>query len=54
MTWLGFLNFLVLQWFGIRLARLVENDRQVGWKLIKWIVPLTGWWNNYRYIGLST
>lgn len=21
MTWLGFLNFLVLQWFGVRLAR---------------------------------
>lgn len=25
MTWLGLLNFFVLQWFGVRLARCYEN-----------------------------
>lgn len=33
---LGLLNFLVLQWFGVRLARV-------------W--PLTGWWSKYRWIA---
>lgn len=29
MTWLGALNFLVLQWLGVRLARVVER-REAG------------------------
>ena len=49
MSWLGWLNFIVLQWFFVRLARIVdvESKKTIGWKLDKRIIPLTGWWNNY-------
>lgn len=79
MTWLGLLNFLVLQWFGLRLARVCRVERYfsrgdvvgplllrmgwisrddmlkrhvtVGWKLLRWVWPLTGWWSDYRWIA---
>ena len=80
MSALGLLNFLVLQWFCVRLARVTEMrprgddlvgpmilklgwitqehyDRvalhpvTVGWKVLRWIWPLTGWWSNYRWIA---
>lgn len=82
MTLVGWINFLVLQWFGVRLARtyrklpvgvvqtvalrmIVEgqivttNDvREVGpvrvphgWKLLRWVWPLTGWWSDFRWIA---
>lgn len=44
-TWVGWLNILLLQWFCIRLG--YGNE----WKILKWIVPCTGWWSDYRYIG---
>ncbi len=49
---LGLLNFIILQWFFIRLAIMTEmgTHRFVRFKIKKWIVPLTGWWNNYIYI----
>ena len=66
-TPLGWLNFFVLQWFGIRLARKMEPVpppppgagrgfrrpmRQVGWTVLRWVWPLTGWWGTrYRYIA---
>lgn len=58
MTWLGLLNFVVLQWFGVRLARVFQRDVWtagsprvfVGFRLLRWIVPLT-WWSNYRWIA---
>lgn len=60
MTPLGLLNFLVLQWFGVRLAsvrqRVLFGDhpscfRHVRWTTLRWIWPLTGWWGNYRWIS---
>lgn len=77
MTWLGLLNFGVLQWFGVRLARVIERRPipgdlvgatlvkmgditveqyrcrtvTVGWKVLRWIWPLTGWWSDYRWIA---
>lgn len=68
MTPLGLLNFLVLQWFGVRLARIrhgpfrfsstglrLFDDRDYwiddGYKLLRWIWPLTGWWSDYRWIA---
>ena len=45
LTWVGWLNKLILQFFCIRLAYGKE------WKIIKWIVPLTGWGTiDYKYI----
>lgn len=73
MSLLGLVNFLVLQWFGVRLARVVEKRAvwaravkagelvtaadiehrtvTVGWELLRWIWPLTGWWSDFRWIA---
>ncbi len=63
MTWLWLLNFVVLQWFFVRLARVVNMDgwelgedelgrgeRTIGWSLMWGVWPLTGWWSRYRYV----
>ena len=59
-SWLGTLNFLVLQWFGVRLARVYQRVlvgdhpscfRHVRWTLVRWVWPLTGWWSDYRWIS---
>ncbi len=44
-TPLGLLNFLVLQWFGVR----VKHDPY--WRLDRWIWPLTGWWSQHSWIA---
>jgi hypothetical protein len=53
-SWLGVLNFVVLQWFFVRLEASIEtpvipgkSEMTLGW--ITHIVPLTGWWGYYRY-----
>ena len=47
-TWVGYLNFALLQWVGLRLYRQVEADGRVsGFGLLGLVLPLTGWWNNY-------
>lgn len=64
---LGLLNFLVLQWFGVRLARvyrkqfvtmhigldvpLYRDMEPIGWRVLRWVWPLTGWWSDYRWIA---
>lgn len=50
--WLKYLNFLLLQWFFVRLIYAtgplgLEKDWR-GWQLTWGIVPLTGWWGTYR------
>lgn len=52
MGWLGLLNFMLLQWIFVRLAKEVDTKSKkiVKWKLLIGIVPLTGWWNDYIYI----
>jgi hypothetical protein len=74
MTWLGFFNYFVLQWFFIRLARVKRvvdyeldhiaflPDREIEssgraitktkYKILKWIVPLSGWETDYKYIKI--
>ena len=53
MTWLKLLNVIVLQWFFVRLAKIVDTKTKiiVGWDFLRWIVPLTGWWSDYRFVG---
>ena len=53
-TWLGNLNFFILQWFFIRLGksgiRINGEFIQTGWKIVKFPIPLTGWWNDYIWL----
>lgn len=41
-TRLWYLNAIVLQWFGVRLARVMDGDTQTGWTMVR-RRPLTGW-----------
>jgi hypothetical protein len=50
MSKLGKLNFYVLQWFFIRLAKVSVEGNTVGWTVLKGVVPLTGWKSDYRYL----
>jgi hypothetical protein len=52
MTKLEFLNKFILQWFFIRLGRIrdCKIHKTKGWKILKWIVPLTGWSSDYVYL----
>lgn len=50
---LGFLNFFVLQWFFVRIAGVHKktDDKFIGYVLLRWPVPLTGWFGGkFRYI----
>lgn len=51
-SWLGRFNYLILQWFFVRLARLEDADtgERRGWSLIWGAVPLTGWGTPYRWV----
>ncbi len=52
MSWLGWLNFCVLQWFCTRLQRTVEILPEDSFRTVRWdfihAIPLTGWWTRYR------
>jgi hypothetical protein len=51
MTWLGYLNFGVLQWLCVRLARERDDAGNiVGYRWLGPVAPLTGWWNDYVWL----
>ena len=50
LTGVGWLNVLVLQWAFVRLSYTVDVD-PFGWRLLRWVVPCTGWHSRYRYVG---
>lgn len=47
--WLGPVNFVIVQWAFLRLAVVVYEDGSRGWAILRWVVPLTGWWSGYRW-----
>lgn len=51
-TLLGWLNYVILQWFCIRLARVTDIDtgRTHYYRVLGLIVPMTGWWSDYVYL----
>jgi len=54
MSILGFLNYFILQWFFIRLAKIIDDKtgKIIKWTILKWPYPLSGWGKkSYRYIG---
>lgn len=57
LSWIGYLNFFILQWIFIRVTKQVylldyteKKYMPNTYKIIKWILPLTGWWNDYIYL----
>jgi hypothetical protein len=46
-TWLDVVNFLLLQWLFVRLIAVKAAGVQT-WKIIRFVVPLTGWKSNYQ------
>ena len=53
-SWLGWLNFFVLQWFFVRLQEVGRTEWgkwvHERWELLLWPVPLSGWWTRYLYV----
>ena len=51
-SWLFYLNFLILQWFFVRLGRIVnrKTGEIEGWRFLGIVVPLTGWWGRYIFV----
>lgn len=50
LTWIGWLNFLVLRWFFVRLFYVVESDGTISrWGLTKWVWPIP--WSTPRRVG---
>jgi len=52
MTKLKFLNYIV-QIFFIRICKHVDKESKqiIGWSIIYWIVPFTGWNSSYLHLG---
>lgn len=52
LTILWCINFLLLQWFFIRLARIVDikTNKIIGYNILGIVLPLTGWWSRYIWI----
>jgi hypothetical protein len=48
-SFIGWLNFLVLQWIGLRIVRILDNDsgKLIGLGWIWPVAPITGWWSDY-------
>jgi len=46
MTKLALINYLV-QFLFIRIFKNVENGKVINYGILYFVVPLTGWWNNY-------
>jgi len=48
---LGWFNFWIVQWFFIRITRKYnDHDVCIGHGVLRWVYPLTGWTNNYKFI----
>lgn len=48
MSKLYLVNFILVQWFFIRICRFLDNDGvQTHWGFLFPVVPLTGWWSSY-------
>jgi len=52
MTKLAFINYLV-QFLFIRIYKSVDNGKIIGYGILYFVVPLTGWFNNYIVLNRS-
>jgi len=53
MSLLGISNFLIFQWFFIRLGKIKHSNGVVKYKFFGYPVPLTGWRSDYVFVGKS-
>ncbi len=57
MTLLKFINLFILQWFFIRLTKHLDKDingnytKIIAYSIHYWIIPLTGWDSDFKYIN---
>lgn len=49
LTWVGWLNFILLRWFFVRLSYAVEDDARGRFSIVRWVWPIP--WAAYRRIG---
>jgi hypothetical protein len=50
-SWLFWVNFLFFQWFFVRLQQTidVQSGKTVMWDFLRYPVPMTGWWTDYKF-----
>ena len=50
-SWLGWLNYLILQWFFLRFTEILyKDDSHMKWSFLWGVVPLSGWSNSYVFV----
>ena len=51
MSKLHALNFFIVQWFFIRICRVINDStgKQEYWGILYPATPLTGWWTGYIF-----
>ena len=53
-TWVFWLNYCLLQWFTVRLVRVIDLDKQRGtWRVWYGVKPRTGWQKCFKFWGWS-
>lgn len=49
---LGLLNFVIMQWFFVRIFYYTNGiGTNLGYGLMGFVLPLTGWWGDYIDVG---
>ena len=48
MTWVGWLNFCVLQWLGLRIEWTPTTEGRIRIVRVRWAWPLTLWYWSWR------
>ena len=51
MTKLGLVNRIFFQWLFVRVTRKVQDGVTIGYGLMGFVMPLSGWDNDYKIIG---
>ena len=51
-TWVGWINFILLQWFFVRIGYTDGLGLMSEYGIFKFIVPLTGWWDCIPLISI--
>lgn len=48
MTWVGWLNYCLLQWFGLRIAYRTTDDGELKLVRLMFAWPMTRWYLSWR------